>query len=279
MSLIIAMIGWGWAWVGVRSAVRFLEPGPLALTRYLIASLVMLPVWWMRGRPLPRRKHIFGVIAMGLLGFTFYNLALNASEKIVTAGTAALIASSIPVLVTVGAHLFLGERLARIAWAGVAIAFAGVTLMTLSAGESVMLSRGALLMVFASFCAAGFCLLNKRLIAHYRALDLTTWAIWAGTLGLLPFAGGVVQTLPQVPTQALLTVVLLGVVPGALCYTLWSYVLSHWPLARVASWMFLIPIVAVLLGWIMLAELPHVSDLVGGLVTLAGVAIVNIRQK
>ena len=74
-------------------------------------------------------------------------------------------------------------------------------------------------------------------------------------------------------------IVVLGLFPGALCYTLWSFVLSHWPLSRLASWMFLIPLVAVLLGWLILAELPRSSDLIGGLITILGVAIVNTRRR
>ena len=146
-------------------------------------------------------------------------------------------------------------------------------------GASLALSHGALLMVFASFCAAGFLLINKRLIQHYHALDLTTWAIWAGTLGLLPYAGGATEALQHVQTDTLWTIVVLGVFPGALCYTLWAFVLSRWPLSRVASWMFLIPVVAILLGWALLDELPHLSDLAGGAITLVGVAIVNTRRN
>lgn len=279
LSLITALIGWGWAWVGIRSAVRTLEPGPLALLRYMLASLTMLPIWWMRGRRLPERRHVLSVLAMGVLGFTLYNLALNASEKSITAGTAALIGSSIPVMATVGARVFLRERLQTLAWLGVAISFMGVCVMTLNTGETLALSRGALLMVFASCCAAGFLLINKRLIRHYHALELTTWAIWAGTLGLLPYARSATQALAHVQGHTLFTVVMLGVFPGALCYTLWSFVLSRWDLGRVASWMFLIPVIAVLLGWLLLGELPHVSDLTGGLITLVGVMIVNTCRK
>ncbi len=278
-SLIISITGWGWAWVGIRAVVHEFPPGPLALGRYLVASAVLLPFWWMRGGGWPDRRDWLRVVAMGLLGFTFYNLAINAGEKTVTAGAGSLIAASIPVMLTLGARLFFGERLLPAGWVGTAVAFAGVAIITLREEGGLRLSTGALLVLAGSVCAAGFGLLSKDLLRRHHPLNVTTWAVWAGTLSLVPTGldlGSVVRTSS---TEALWTVVLLGAVPGALCYTLWSYVLAHWSLSRASSWQFLIPLASILLGWIFLGELPAPSALVGGAVTLSGVYLVNRRGR
>ncbi len=278
--MIVAMVGWGWAWVGIRAAVRHYEPGALAMGRYAVASLVLLPVWWARGRTLPARKDLAASIVSGLLGITLYNLGLNTGEKTVTAGAASLIASIIPVLFTLGARVFFKERLPWLGWVGVGISFAGVGLIALSGDdETSIMSVGALFVLGASFCAAGFGLINKRLLQRYAALDVTTWAIWAGTAGLLFFAPATVRDVATAPLSATANVIVLGVFPGALCYALWSYVVARWPMSRVASWMFLIPVVAVLMGWWMLNELPAPLAFVGGAITLAGVAMVNARTR
>ncbi|MCC6353601.1 MAG: DMT family transporter [Verrucomicrobiae bacterium] len=277
LSLAAAVIGWGWAWVGIRDVVRYYEPGPLALGRYAVASLALLPVWIRGGARLPRARELPMIGAMGLLGFTFYNLGINAGEKTITAGTAALIAACIPVIVTIGARLFFAERLTRVGWIGVMVALAGVGVITGSAEGGLRLSRGALLVLFASVCAAGYGLLSKRFLARHGWVEATAWAVWAGTLGLIPSGGGLRAAVAEAPISATVQVVLLGIFPGAVCYAFWNYAIARVPLARVASWMFLIPVASVGLGWLLLDEIPPPLALIGGLVTLLGVFLVNAR--
>ena len=269
------MAGWGWAWVGIRDAGRHYDAGALALGRYLVASLVLLPVWVWRGAKRPARSDLPVIACMGLLGFTLYNLSVNIGEQSITAGTAAFIAASIPVMLTLGGRAFFNERLTPVGWVGVMVALTGVGLISIGAEDRIQLSYGALLVLFASVCAAGYGLLNKRLLARYGSLDLTTWAIWAGTLGLVPTGRNLVGTLRHAPLASTLTVILLGVLPGAICYALWSRAMSATSLSRVSSSMFLVPLMSVGLGWLMLGEVPAHLALVGGMVTLGGVFLVN----
>ncbi|MCX7044988.1 MAG: DMT family transporter [Candidatus Sumerlaeota bacterium] len=277
LSLAGAVLGWGWAWVGIRDTVRFYEPGPLALGRYLVASLVLLMLWTWRGARLPARRDWPIIAVMGLLGFTFYNLCINTGEKTITAGAASLIAASIPVMATLGARCFFAERLTAAGWAGIAIAFGGVAIISVGAEGGVRLSYGALLVLLASVCAAGYSLLNKRMVARYAPLEITAWAVWMGTLGLMPTGLGLLDALRSAPLSATLEVALLGVIPGAACYALWTYAISKVSMARVASWLFLVSVAAVALGWMLLGELPPLMAFAGGFITLLGVFLVNVK--
>jgi drug/metabolite transporter (DMT)-like permease len=275
--LVASVLGWGWAWVGIRAAVRHYEPGPLALGRYLVASLVLLPLWLWRGARLPEGRDWLIAALMGLLGISLYNLGINLGEQTVTAGTAALIAACIPVIATVGARCFFAEQLTWIGWGGIGLAFCGVGTTTLGAGQTLHLSKGALLVLAASLSASVYSLLNKGMLKRYAALEVTTWAIWAGAIGLLPFGAGLPGAVAEAPGSSTLQVVLLGVVPGAACYALYSFAMARRSMARVASWLFLVPVTSVALGWLLLGELPSPTALFGGTVTLAGVYLVNAR--
>lgn len=279
LCIVATLLGWGWSWVGIRFAIRFYPPGPLALGRYLVASLTLLPVWWARGGKLPRPAEWPGVALTGLLGFTVYNLAINAGEAVIPAGTASMIVACIPVLTTLGAVLWLDERLSPLGWLGVAIAFGGVALIHHGSGGGAAQTRGLLLLLLGALSATSYNLLSKRYIGRYAALDVTTWAIWCGTLGLLPCGLGLGRAVTAAPAAATWTVVGLGVVPAALCYTLWAFLISRRPLARVANILFLVPVAAVLLGWLILGELPRVGALAGGAVVVAGVVLVARRGK
>lgn len=278
LALFLAIFSWSCAWVSVRAAVASLSPGHVALGRYIIASLVLLPLAILR-RPRLEKRDIGAVLVMGFCGFTLYNLCINAGEKTITAGAASLIASTIPIFSTLGAAVFLGERVSRAAWVGIACGVGGVLLIALGEKSGVGISSGALLVMLASVGAAVYGLMQKRLLSRYQALDLTTLAIWAGTLALLPWGGGMLGAYRAAPLSATLNVVFLGVFPGALGYVCWSYCLSQWPVARVMSFLYLLPAFSIALGWAFLSELPAPISLVGGALALSGVIWTNWRKN
>ncbi len=277
LALAVCIFSWACAWVSVRSAVAYLSPGHVALGRYLIASLLLLPLWLWR-RPRLEKRDIGPIFLLGFFSFTLYNLCINAGEQTITAGAAALIAATIPLFSTLGAAIFLRERVARAAWGGIFCGLAGVCLIALGEKDGIGVSNGALLVLLASVCAAIYGLGQKQLLLRYHALDLTTLAIWAGTLALLPFGGGISTAFRATPLSATLNVVFLGVFPGAIGYVLWSYCLSQWPVTRVTSFLYALPALSIALGWAFLGELPAKISLMGGALALCGVIWTNWRK-
>src|SRR5204862_1527953 len=88
---------------------RRLAPGALALGRLLVGSTVLGVLVLARREPLPCRRDLPPILACGLLWFGFYNVALNAGERRVDAGTAAMLVNVAPVLIALLAGVLLGE--------------------------------------------------------------------------------------------------------------------------------------------------------------------------
>ncbi len=276
--MFVAVVSWGESWVSIRVAVAHYSPGQLALGRYAVASLVLLPLL-LRNRPRFAPRDWLPVFVSGVCGFSLYNLFLNAGEQTISAGAAALIGSTIPVLVTLGAHFFLKHRASKRALRAAGVSLAGVALLALGGPEGVQISRGALLVLCAAFCAAAYQLIQIQLRPRYGALDLTAAGILGGTLALVPFGNGLVGAIQSAPTSSTLHMIALGVFPGALGYVLWSWVLSQWSVARVMSFLFLVAPCAVLIGWIFLGELPTTLELCGGAIALGGVVWCQTERK
>lgn len=264
--------------MSIRVAIAHYSPGQLALGRYLVASLVLLPLL-LRNRPRFQKRDWPAIFASGVCGFSIYNLAINAGEQTISAGAAALIASIIPVLVTLGAHFFWGQHASQRTWLSSLVSLSGIALLSLGGRGGLKLSSGALLVVLASFGAAAYQLIQVRLRPRYGALDLTAAAMGCGTLALLPFGSGLVGAVRAAPPIATFNLALLGVFPGALGYVLWSWALSQWPVGRVMNNLFLIAPCAVLLGWMFLGELPTPLELGGGALALGGVVWCQTERK
>lgn len=132
-----------------------------------------------------------------------------------------------------------------------------------------------LLVLLAAFLQSLYFVLQKPYLKRYRPFEFTTYAIWAGTLGLLVFWPGLPAEIGAAPPEATLAAVYLGIFPAALAYVTWAYVLARFPASRAASFLYLVPGVATLIAWLWLGEVPGWLALFGGVIALAGVIIVN----
>lgn len=278
-AMLFNIIAWGMSWVSVRTVLTELDAGQVGAMRYLIASAVMLPVWLYRGRPLPDRSDLGLVALLGLFGFCFYNLGINFGEKTVDAGTGSLLISFQPIIVIIIGVLLRRETVSLVSWIGILISMAGVIMTAIGGSAGLILNFGTILILGAALSSAIQTLINKALTRRYHALDVTTWAIWIGTLGLLPFSHDLLGAWGQLSTNGLLHLVFLGVVPAALCYTLFAWVLTRVPIATAMSAVYAIPVFSLVFGWSMLGEQPTTLTLIGGAVTIVGVAWVQLLTR
>jgi len=217
--------------------------------------------------------------ALGLLGFSFYNVALNTGEMTIPAGPAALLIQTLPIWTALAAVAFLGERMRPRGWIGIGVSFAGAVLIAVGKGSGFSVGWGAGLILLASVSASAYNILQKSMLIRYRPMELTTLAIWAGTILLLPFCGGLAGEVRAAPLGDTLAVLYLGAGPAALAYVTWAVVLPRLPASRASSTLFLVPVVAFLVGWAWLGETPAPVDVAGGVLAMGGVALVNARAR
>lgn len=295
MAAAATIVLWASAFVAIRVAARSFTGGPLALLRFSVASVTLLAVLPLRRRTeraIPSDRAVRSRVTprdlpwlamVGLTGVALYHAALNEGERTVAAGTASLLIASSPIFTALLSRGALGERLGARGALGIGIGFAGVALLAVGTGPAasgLSPSRGAALVLFAAFIQAVFFVLQKPLLKRLSALDVTMGSVFFGTAALaLAFGGDLLRTLGTAPRQAILAAVYLGVLPGALANGLWTYVLSKVPATRAASALFLVPPIALAMGWVVLGEKPGASAVVGGAIAVAGVALVLGRGR
>jgi drug/metabolite transporter (DMT)-like permease len=274
-AAIITVAFWGSAFAGIRAGLHSYSPAHVALLRFLAASAALGVIAAVRGIRRPLLRDVPLIVLLGLLGFSFYNIALNVGEVTIPAGPAALLIQTLPIWTALAAVIFLGERMRPLGWAGIGVSFAGALIIALGKDSGFSLSWGAGLILLASVSASAYNILQKSMLTRYGPLELTTYAIWAGTILLLPFGGGLPRAVGSAAVGDTLAVVYLGVGPAALAYVTWAVVLSRLPASRASSMLFVVPVVAFLVGWVWLGERPTLIDLLGGALAMGGVALVN----
>ena len=275
IALGIAILLWASSFAAVRASLQAFTPGHIALFRFLIASVLLAVFTLITRIKLPKLKDIPIIFLLGFLGIAAFHTAQNYGQVTVTAGSAAMIISSIPIFTAMLATVFLGERLKLWGWLGIFISFLGVSLIALGEREGVKFDPGVIILLLAAIAAATYFVLQKPYLIRYSALQLVTYMLWAGTLFLLVFTPGLIEEVTSAPIEATVATIYLGIFPSAVAYVTWSYALSRAPTSIVASFLYLQPVFAVIIAWIWLSEIPALISMIGGVVSILGVFLVN----
>ena len=207
----------------------------------VVLGLVVLPKF-RKAAALPRGREWWPILAYGVMWFGGYNVALNAAEHLLDAGTAALLINVNPILVAVMAGIILKEGFPRWLIIGSLVAFGGVAVIALGSGQrSTADVAGVLLCLLAAALAAVSVIVQKPVLRKFPAAQATWFGIMVGAVCCLPFSGQLVAELQAAPLPATLGLVYLGVFPTAIAFTTWAYALSLIDAGRLAATTYLVP--------------------------------------
>lgn len=277
-SLLLATLLWGSSFPAAKIALRDYDPMVVIFGRMVIASLCFaFFVRRLSKGVVFRKSDLKYILFMSLCEPCLYLLLEIRALENTTASQAGMITSMFPLLVAVGAGLFLKERISRQMILGLGIAFLGACWLSL-AGESTPDAPNPLLGNLLEFAAmifgAGYALTLKRLACHYPPFLLAGLQTFIGSVFFLFFLFPESTTLPSgLKFGSALAVVYLGAAVSLGAYGLFSYGVSKIPASKASAFVNLIPVYAVVLGWMLLGEKFTGNQYAASLLVFAGVYI------
>ena len=280
-AVLVTVLLWASAFIGIRSAASSFGAGELALLRLAVGTLALGVIVALRREALPRGRDWALIAAAGVLWFGVYNVALNAGERVLDAGTAAMLVNVGPVLIALLAGLVLREGFPRLLMVGLAIAFGGALVVGLatSRGGGSSSVGGVLLCLLAAVTYAAGVVAQKPVLARVSALQVTFLACAIGMVVCLPYTGSLLHQLGRASPGSIWTAVYLGIFPTAIAFTTWAFALRHTTAGRLGATTYVVPALVVGLSALLLREVPPIGAVAGGVLCLAGVAVSRIRGR
>lgn len=283
-AMLVTVVLWASAFVGIRAVGDTFSPGSMSLGRLVVAVLVLTLIARPTRAKLPRGRALHLVMLYGVVWFGAYNIALNAAEQNLDAGTTALIVNIGPAIIALLAGFIFKEGFPRPLVVGIGVAFAGVVLIAVSTDQDSTAVEGAsttavlLALAAALFYAVG-ALAQKPALRTVEPVMSVWLGCLIGAVVCLPFAPALLDEVSSASAHDLLWLIYLGVFPTAIGFSTWSYALKRITAGQAASTTYLVPAVATLISWLVLDEVPAVLAFVGGALCLLGVAITRVKPR
>ena len=278
---------WTVNYIVARKASGVIGPYMLALGRWGLAALILVVIT--RSELWRERAAILRVwpqyLVLGALGMLICGAWVYEGARSTSAMNIALIYSASPVLISLGAMWWLGEAFGARQKAGVVLALAGVVHVVVkgqwTALRDVQFSVGDAWIVAATVSWAAYALLQKRWPSALSATARLAVICVSGVIVLLPPAlwEGTRPDADTLGGQALVLVVVAGLVPGIGAYGIYSWAQKILGASRVAVALYLGPLYAAAASWGLLGEPPGWHHAVGALMILPGVFLVTRPMK
>lgn len=274
---------WGSTYLGIGIAVEHIPPALMCATRFTIAGVIMLAYCILTGKNIRySARQLVQLAIVGNLLLMGGNLTLSFAERYVPTGLSALLIAITPLWFLVLDSLLIGHhRVSNRGLAGLALGLAGTIVLLwpeLHAASALgrkelwyalALNAGAFVWAFGS-------VLSKKWQSGAPAFGATSWQVFFAGMGNLVFAlfnhdfAHVIWT-----TRGLLAIGYLIVGGSLIGYTAYIYILGHAPTAKVSTYAYVNPVVAVFLGWLVLHEKIDGYILAGSAIVIASVIVVT----
>jgi drug/metabolite transporter (DMT)-like permease len=272
----LTLVLWSSSYAAISYGLQVFTPGEIAFMRFAIATVVLMIPVAMGKVNLPPKQDWALLALLACFGHFLYQLSLGYSMTRLSAGAAAVVISTVPSVTAVLAMLRLKEHISARAAIGLGVAFAGTLLVTVGRGHSIHFEPMAFLVFVAVLCSASYFVLQKPLLARTDAIGFTAASLFVATILFSPLATHIPAKLAAAPWPQLLSVLYLALFPTVVGFVCWSYALKRAPASRVASFLYLQPLMGCLIAWFWLGEVPTWLTVVGGTLAVAGVVLATL---
>lgn len=283
-ALALVCVLWGTTWIASKEGVRHMPALQLAGIRQVIAGLIYVAFFLIKGASLPKGKEWIPVLVLSFLNFIMSNGLSTWGVKYISAGLGSIMGAIFPLWLVVIGLFASREKLPQKAIIGLLLGFSGVCIIFYEHLEDFFIPDfrfGIILSLIATWTWAFATLYTKQQAASFNPYFSLGLQMLISGITLISFTSvtGNAVSISQIPWQSWTAIAYLIIFGSLLAFIAYLYALQNLPTEQASIYAYINPIVAVLCGWLIFNERITIFITVGGLVTLLGVYLVNKAFK
>lgn len=280
---LFAVVVWGASFVATKIAVGEVSPDLVVFLRFGMGVIILGSVVWKRQQlRLPDKKDWLYFMLLGFLGITFHQWLQSTGLVTAQAVTTGWIVASIPIFMALLSWIFLKERLAWLQVMGICLAAFGVLLIITKGDLGSLFSGhfgtvGDFLILVSAPNWAVFSILSKRGLEKYPAAEMMFYVMLFGWIfsSILMLNSGGLSQVGTISLNGWLAIAFLGVFCSGIAYIYWYDALQALSVSQTGVFLYLEPLITVIVASLLLGEKLFLSGLLGGGIILLGVWMVN----
>lgn len=279
LLILLVIVLWAVNLSVIKIGLRSLSPHGFNAIRLGLAALAYAAVLIARPRAhrLAKKGDGWKAAGLGLLGITFYQVFFIKAVSIMDASTASIVMGTSPIFIALLATAVGEERISIAGWTGIGISFAGFLLVVAGENGGLVFTweawRGAVLILLANICWAGYTVFSKPILDRNSAFRLAAVGTIVGTAVYLPFAARDLAKVAwaEISWQAWGAIFYSGLVAIFLCFVIWYESVKEVGSAKTGVYSNLSPILTIFFASLVLGERLAAVQAAGAAITLAGV--------
>ena len=271
----IAIFFWATAFVLTKVVLKEVDVTILGVLRYFFASIIVIFILIKKKIPLPKVKDIPAFIFAGFSGYAGYIVLFNIATLLSSPSTLSVINALAPAITAIVAYFIFNEKIKLIGWLSMSISFCGILILTLWDGV-LTINKGVLYMLIGCLLLSLYNISQRHLTKKYSSFDVSMYSILIGGVLLVIYSPSSVGNMFNISFSSLILIIYMSIFPSIISYFFWT---KAFELAKhtteVTSFMFVTPVLATLMGIIILGDIPKLSTLIGGVVIILGMILFN----
>ncbi|WP_035652606.1 DMT family transporter [Flavobacterium sp. ASV13] len=279
LALCWVSFGWGTTWLASKEGVKHMPALQLAMIRQFLAGLIYVGYFILKKEPWPKGKQWITILILAFLNFVCSNGLSTWGVKYISSGLGAIISAIFPIWIII-INFFNGERVAKLAITGILISFGGICIIFIDHLTDFFkpdFQFGILLTVISTITwAFGILFIKKKAASFnpYFSLGLQMLISSFILYGITePLEMNI--SLAKIPTTSWWAIGYLVIIGSVLTFIAFIYTLQHLPTEISSIYVYINPIIAMVLGFFIFGEMLTQAIIIGSVVTLSGIYLVN----
>ena len=271
----IAIFFWATAFVLTKVVLKEVDVTTLGVLRYFFAAIIVIFILIKQKISLPKLKDIPAFVFAGFSGYAGYIVFFNMATLLSSPSTLSVINALAPAITAIVAYFIFNEKIKLIGWFSMGISFCGILILTLWDGV-LTINKGILYMLAGCLLLSLYNISQRYLTKKYSSFDVSMYSMLIGGILLVIYSPSSIINMFSISLTSLTLIIYMSIFPSIISYFFWTKafeIAKH--TTEVTSFMFVTPVLATLMGIIILGDIPKLSTLIGGVVIILGMIIFN----